>query len=260
MKELIKSEFYKLFKAGAYKKLWGIGIGVTLLSLILDGGYGADFGIKGYDWLCTKRIGINWLLLVLCMYAAEFVAGDFANHTYIFKLMCGFTRRQIYLAKLIGYLTGIMVLLSANTIVGTTARTLINGFGTKLNRELLLQVARSELYYVLPCLGFMGAIPFLFAVVTKSRAGTIGFGVGVNQLFGSLIGNLSFVFMRRKDSTQKIMIEEIFRMMPTYQSASLTAPERFKAHPLWLFLLSCGVCFVFAYFLAMYFFEQSDLE
>ena len=166
MRRLIKSEFFQLLKSNFYRRIFIANIALALLAFAFDRTLGSDYELKGL----VRRLRISWLLYIICIYTSEYMAGEFHNHRYNTKLICGFTRRQIYGAKLAVYVSGMLPLLVINTAIGTLVRTICYGFGTDFNENIVIRIAKAELYYVLFCF-VVGAVSVLFAMMTKSQIG-----------------------------------------------------------------------------------------
>lgn len=259
MRRLIKSEFFQLLKSNFYWRICIANIVLALLAFAFDRTLGSDYELKGLDWFCVRRLRISWLLYIICIYTSEYMAGEFHNHRYNTKLICGFTRRQIYGAKLAVYVSGMLPLLVINTAIGTLVRTICYGFGTDFNENIVIRIAKAELYYVLFCF-VVGAVSVLFAMMTKSRAVAFVLGVCINQWGGSLLANLPYYLKHMGDYVLKKGIDCFAQLMPIYQIDSILVPQEYKPHPIGLFLLSCNIWLVVIYVLSMNLFENSDLD
>lgn len=260
MYRLIRSECYKLLKSEFYHHLLVVYVLVVFVTLSQVRGTKSAYLLTGYEWFCVRQLMGGWTFMLLSLFVAEYMAADFQNHAFVSTLMCGFTRKEIFRAKGIVCIIGLLGLALTNSIVGLTVTTLLNGFGAEHNANTALLMIKSLIYYLLICIVFIGVITFLAAIFTKNRIGAFGAGYCVCKILGILTANIPYIFEKMKDSLCKTIMDYIVQLTPLYQIDSLMPPYVYKSHPFWLFLLSCSVCFAMAYFISMHRFKRIDFK
>lgn len=258
MKTLINMEFYKLLRLESYKCLFAI-----CFLIALSPAKQQLMGIvytTGYEWFCVVQLMGGMLVIPVCFFSADYVASDYSNCTFTSSLCCGLTREQIFGAKVIVYLVGLMPLFLVNTITGTITRTIQYGFGAELHSTTFVRMAIALIYYILTYPLVIGMLFFLCAIVTQNRTATIGFGIGTVQLLGSVTSSIGYRIGMAKDSFGKKIGEWLFQFNPLYQIHSLIKPQIFKQIPLSQFVLSTVVWFLFLFMISMYVFKRSDFK
>lgn len=258
MKRLIKAELFILLKSRTYKCLL-----IACCLLVFKAEEKKYFGIAyetGYDWLCVKQLTGGMLPTLVCIFAADYVASGFSRGTITMGIFCGYTRRKVFGAKMIAYIMGLVLLFFVNTAVGTVSSTIKNGFGTNFNRDVLVRIATSCGYYILACMLVVGMYHFMWAVITKSRAKTIIFGMATLQLIGSLTARTGEITGKMEDSTAKVIYQSILKFNPVYQIHTLLRPQTFVRIPFSQFAISASVCVLVITYISMHIFERSDLR
>ena len=258
MKRLIRTEFNQLSKSVLYRWLLFICFLIALNSAGLDKRYTGIAHVTGYEWFCTVQLTGGIVLIPICIFAADYGAGAFANRTCTADLTCGFTRRKIFGAKVIVYLIGLVPLYLMNTIIGTFSRTIQFGFGAELNLSTIMQMLKVFTYYIMTYPIIIGMFFFMWAVITRSRVGTIGFGLGTLQIIGSITSSVGYKIGYMKDSIGKKIGEFIFQFNPLYQIHSLMKPELFKKISFQMFFISAFIWFGLIILVSMRIFERRE--
>ncbi len=225
MWRLIQSECYKLIKSDYYRRFIVIYLFVAIAALSQDRETKMGFLLTGYEWFCVRQMMIGWAGIPLPFFVAEYMAAEFTNHGFESALMCGFTRKELFRAKIMVCLMGLLVLTLINTIAGTIITTVLNGFGATLNGMTIVFMVKRFTYYILAFIITNGVMSFIFAVMTKSK-----------------------------------IAHRVFEFTPLYQLDSLLIPEHFRPHQFWQFLLSCSVCLLVVYLLTINLFKRSDMQ
>lgn len=258
MKRLIKTEFFILSKSVLYRRLLVICFLIALNSAGLDKHYTGIAQVAGYEWFCTVQLTGGIVLIPVCIFAADYVAGAFTDRTCTLGLMCGFSRGKLFAAKAIVYLAGLVPLYLTNTVIGTLSRTIQAGFGAELNPDTLTRMAKSFTYYIMTYPMISGMFFFLWAVLTQSRIKTIGFGLGTLQIIGSVTSYAGYQVGYMKDSIVKRAGEFIFQFNPLYQIHSLMKPQLFKQIPFQTFCISAIIWFGVIVLASMHLYRKSD--
>lgn len=260
MKRLIRTEFFILSKSVLYRRMLFICFLVALNSAGIDRHYTGIAHATGYEWFCIVQLTGGVWIIPICIFAADYAAGAFADRTCTVSLLCGFTRGKIFGAKVIVYLIGLAPLYLMNTIIGTLSRTIQFGFGAELNTGTIVQMLKAFAYYIMTYPVIIGMFFFMWAVITQSRAGTIGFGFGAVQAIGSITSYAGYKIGYMEDSIGKKIGEFIFQFNPLYQIHSLMKPQLFKQIPFWLFCLSALVWLGLILSVSMRIFKRRDLK
>lgn len=260
MWRLVKTECYKLIKSESYRRLLVVCILITIASLSQDRGTKMGFFLTGYEWFCVRQLMMGWVIIPLSFFVAEHMAAEFSNHGFVLALICGYTRKEIFRAKAILCVAGVLGLAWTNTAVGLAVTIFLNGFGAKFNVGTAVLMIKSVVYYDLICIVFVGAVSILAAMITKNRIGAFGAGFCVCKILGILTANIPYIIEQMKDSLWKRFIDCLFQLTPLYQIDSLLSPQEYQSHPFWLFLLSCSVCIVMTYLLSLRIFQRIDIK
>lgn len=179
MNRLIKAEFFKLSKLRGYRILLlgaaGIGLAEGLFVIL----YGANAGVEparrvGYFVL---RLYLVWPLFAALMtgiYTAIFLCSEFENRAYGMSLLCGLSRRKVFLSKMTVFYAGLLPIFYLHVIVVSGIATMGFGFGA-LTAEEVAEILKMFLYSVLGYL-VLGGYYALIAVWLKNPVATVGVG------------------------------------------------------------------------------------
>lgn len=252
MKRLIKTEFFKLARSDLYKRLLIACFFIALFSK--DMHYSGIAHTTGFEWFCIVQLTGGLMLIQVCIFAADFTAGAFMEHTFTSGLMCGYRRGEVFGAKVIVYLVGLLPLFLVNTVTGTVSRSIQYGFGAELNSTTIVQMAIAFGYYILTHLLVIGTYFFFWAIVTKNRTGTIALGITTVQLMGSLTSTIGF-------KIENMGVGRfLFRFNLLYQIQSPIKPQTVHKIPFSQFVISAIVWFLFILLVSMHIFKRSDLS
>ncbi|MBS7008398.1 ABC transporter permease [Anaerostipes sp.] len=163
MKQLLKSEFYKL---GTQKSFWGLAIFSFLLSsiLMLDGSVPSDSSA-----FFDHALYILPLLYVLIMiFGALFIGKDFDLRTIQIYISAGHKRGSILAAKSIVHLTGCAAILFAPLLFHTATGFILYGIS---DNGIIPILTKLVLAFIIICM--MGLLPFLCAFLFKDIGKTL---------------------------------------------------------------------------------------
>jgi len=175
MINLLRSELYKLHKEPSFRMLGFTFITVAILLSAVINYMGSDHtafsGIAGLGY----GVQVNVLLLKISL---AIVGGFFLSAEHGLGIMkittaSGYSRGQIYAAKLMAYSIGIMVLSLIVPVICVAAGSLLNGFGTLPEIHATLYFFRTIAFTILYAAAF-ASIVAVFAVTTTVSGITIG--------------------------------------------------------------------------------------
>lgn len=210
MQNLIKAEFFKLKKSTGYKALLVIYLVMEILiqinnisNSIVYPKYnptctGAEWLLYQHqpslycDWCASIQKGsyilrsLEWLLndhytvipymIVVFLFVAFYVKGDFTAHTFCRGILCGIPRKKVFWAKLIALFAGVIPLMLVSSLVGTVLWSIHSGFGIKFGSEAALIIAKAFAKQALLTL-ILISHAVLFAVISKNQIGTFGWSI-----------------------------------------------------------------------------------
>ncbi|MDE6850920.1 MAG: hypothetical protein K2J67_00310, partial [Lachnospiraceae bacterium] len=141
--------------------------------------------------------GIEWLLgahlslfsLVVLLFTAFYVNGDFVCHTFYSSLLCGIPRKNVFWAKIIAVIAGVVPLMLVSSLTGTVLWSLHAGFGMEFGAEVVFLIAKAFARQFLVSLLLVSNGVF-FAVIAKSGIGTFGWSFGSLYVLSVLQGNI----------------------------------------------------------------------
>lgn len=189
MKNLIKAELFKLKKSTAYKVLiitcllTEAAIQMNSISnSVVYPKYNPAY--TGSGWLRQYGITLLYMAAVL-FFIAFFVNGDFC-------LMCGASRKEAFLAKLIAVFAGTVPLLLISVLTGTVLWSIHAGFGMEFGVESVCFVAKVFAGHGLASLMLISN-GMIFAVITKSRLSAFAWSFASLYIPGVLRGNIKHI-------------------------------------------------------------------
>ena len=170
MRDLIRAEWFKLVKSTGFKVLLicnGATVFTTLLLLVV--------GAKGtgYNSLIIDLTYVLHHAVVGYLFAAVFLCGEFSNRNFGMSLLCGYSRRTVFLSKALVFLFGQLLLFLTYTGITTIIMSLGNGFGKKFTMDIFLLLICGILGYMT-----MGTVTVLIATITRKTILAIGIGLG----------------------------------------------------------------------------------
>ncbi|MCM1541128.1 MAG: ABC transporter permease [Blautia sp.] len=186
MKNLIKAEFFKLFKSTGYRIMLALSVGVGLFFASFAVSHASR--MSGYAVLSNMVSFVLFHFIFTGSFTAVFLCGEFSDRTMGTGLFCGLPRRSVFLSKLAAYFAGLLVLLSMVVVVPTVIISKVNGFGIELTAANNMTILTQIIFFWLVCSAMGGFFLFL-ALATKSAIATIGVGLGIAQSLLVLTSN-----------------------------------------------------------------------
>ncbi len=181
MDRLIKAEFFKLSKLAGYKILLlgtvGIGLAEGLITIIYGVSQGARISGAGYFALKLYLVWPLFAALMAGVYTAVFLCSDFGNRTYGATLLCGLSRRKVFLSKMIVFYAGLLPIFYLHMVVVCVLVTMGYGFGS-LTAGDVAEFLKMFFYSVIGYLA-VGGYYALLAVWLKNPVATVGVGFGI---------------------------------------------------------------------------------
>lgn len=194
MKNLIKAEFFKLKKLTAYKVLLIIYLLIEVVvqmnnisNSVLYPKYNPAY--TGMEWLSNPHQTLLLYSVVIFLFTAFYVNGDFSAHTFYSSLLCGIPRKNAFWAKIISLFAGAVPLLLVYSLTGTVLWSVHSGFGMDFGTEAVFLIAKAFVRQILLSLMLVSHGVF-FAVIAKSKIGTFGLSFSTLYVFGILRGNI----------------------------------------------------------------------
>lgn len=179
MNRLVKAEFFKLSKLGGYKILllgsFGIGLAEGLFILIYSNVSGSELAAGfGYRVLKLYLVWPMFAAIITGIYTAVFLCSEFANRTYGMNLLCGLSRRKVFLSKMLVFYLGLCPIFYLHEVVVGSIVSVGYGFGNLTAGEIA-EFLKMFLYSVLGYLAIGGYYVFL-AVLIKNAVAMVGVG------------------------------------------------------------------------------------
>lgn len=175
MGKLIKAELFKLSRTFTYKALitFSTVIGIAFGTVVVRGGFTA----AGIFWVAIMGTGFLYNAALISLFAADYIAGEFANRTFAAEIACGASREALFGAKAAVFFVGLLPLLFIYDIITIAVLTVQNGFGAAWNADTAVFIISRVLFSIL-CNFTMGACILLAAYLARSRLATVGIGAG----------------------------------------------------------------------------------
>lgn len=175
MANLLRSELYKLYKEPSFRILCFTFITLAFLLSGVINYMGSDQ--KVFSGLSGLGHGVQVNVLVLKISLA-IVGGFFLSSEHGLGIMkvwasSGYSRGQIYVARLTAYAIGIIILSLIVPVICVTAGSLLNGFGSLPEIHATLYLFRTLAFTILYAAAFASIIA-VFAVTTTVSGITIG--------------------------------------------------------------------------------------
>lgn len=175
MRNLIKAERFKLRKSLGFKILLLGNIISTFIFIVL-----LILGSKttGYQGMIISLSYVLHHVFMGFLFVAIFLCSEFNNRTFSMSLLCGHSRRKVFLAKSVVFLCGVLFLSCIYVGFSTVFAWVGNGFGKEWNLDnakLVLQIWGCGLAGYIT----MGAVIILVATIARKMIVTIGVGVGL---------------------------------------------------------------------------------
>jgi len=197
MRKQIRAELLKLRKSSGFLSLLitMFGIGVALGFVFLS----AFEPVSGLEAFNRGIIGVEINIIVISIFAALFICGEFENRTIGTSLFCGRSRWSVLLAKISVYFIGVAILVTVFLAAITMIVTVRNGFGSELTSDMVAYLVRTFALYLLGRLA-LASFCAMLAFIIRNYIGTIGVGIclSISLLFLVMQGPqdiVKFTFM-----------------------------------------------------------------
>ena len=193
MVKLIQAEFYKLQKSHSFY--------IILLFTFAVGIISGFSSYSGYQVYSLGLIPELFDAILISVFTADFVCMEFSNRTFSTVFLCGHSRKDVFLAKLAVYFSGLLILILVPLVTSTAVATLRNGFGADWN-EVALEIGSEFLDYILYRFS-MASFTILAASVILNPIGAFGISIaGIyletltqNPMENSAAQNMFIVFI-----------------------------------------------------------------
>lgn len=199
MLKLIHTELLKLKKSMAFRILLicQVIMSIFLLITMLSSGTAADnHQFSGLYAFHTALSDQGLLSVIISLFAAFFICGEYSHRTIGMALFSGHRRREILLAKIIILVVGACIISLVYPIALTALFTWQFGFGAAVDTALVYSMARSIALYLSGCAGITCFLAAL-AVLIQNLGGTIGAGIIILLVLFGISGAPAFEpFMR----------------------------------------------------------------
>lgn len=248
MNRMIKAEFFRLSKLRGYKILLfgsvGIGAGEGIFAIV----YCVSAGIRpptwyGYFVLKTFLVFPMFAAIVASIYTAVFLCSEYENRTYGMNLLCGLSRRKVFLSKMTVFYVGLLAIFYFHMIAVSVIVSIAYGFG-RLTAADIAEFLKMFLYSVLGYL-VLGGYYALLAVWIKNPVATAGLG---------FMGAYMQMYWRSAlRGAETLMLNLSFM----YQLDQFLDWETFQDG---IYLLVMTVTFLLMFSGALFFYVRSDLK
>lgn len=262
MKNLLKSDFYKLKKSKAFYILLAVSAAFALvMAFALQGGASmarsGDPDIQnivrmksnfGGAWFIGQSLSNGIHALIIAIFVSIFVAGEFNYGTMKNIVSKGFNRVQIYFAKFITSAVAAIIMLVAYMAVGCIAGTIMWGFDPNgiasfgnlitlfLDQALLILAYTAVFVFVAMSLRSNGAsigvnICVVMLVATLLQAVSLLFGGSVNLADFWISGNLSKLATLSpagSDVTRGVIVAVVYAVAATLAGSALFKKQDIK--------------------------------
>lgn len=178
MTNLIKAEGLKLRKSLGFWVLVLCAFGMSALITVILKAFTHGVLPTGDEIFYQMINQTQMNTILISIFAAVFICGEFINRTFGLSLFSGFLREKIMVAKLVVLFVGGVLLAAIMPVVMLAVFSVIGGFGG--NMTLLL---RDFGLYSLGNVTMAGFFALL-AFTIRNVGGTIGAGIGISMLLG----------------------------------------------------------------------------
>jgi len=189
MGNLVKTEWFKLRKDRSFRTLTGLLFAVSVLYplTLLSGGDIA--AIKVSEFYAHDVMGVNNEIIKYfpSILAGFFIAGEYSIGTMKSMVSSGSSRMRLYLAKLMVFTMGAMIISAVAPVVMTGVSAIYFGFNSMPEWVFFVQTIGLIMLYAAAFASIMATISTVFADSGK----TIGFLLMFFMLFGSILFTLS---------------------------------------------------------------------
>ena len=187
MLKQIRAEFLKLRKSYGFLTLlfFMVGIGASLAFIFLS----ASDTVSGLEAFNRGVMAVEINIIMISIFAAIFISGEFENRTIGTSVFCGRSRWSVLLAKIIVYFIGVIVIVTGFLAVLTIIVKTRNGFGSELTADEAVYLLRIFALYLLGRLA-LASFCAMLGFIIRNVIGTIGVGIclSISLLFLSVQG------------------------------------------------------------------------
>lgn len=179
MKDLVKAEWFKLSKSFGFKMLCLYNAASSILIAV----FCLIAGTKATGFAAI-RMSNSYVLhhsMIGCLFAAVFLCGEFTNGTYGLSLLSGYSRKKIFLSKILIFLFGFLGLFLFYTCGIAIVVSLVNGLGEPDDMNVLFMLCCGIVGYAT-----MGMIILLISVMAKRSFVTVGAGMALTYALGQI--------------------------------------------------------------------------
>ena len=247
MINFIKAEWFKLIKPAGFKVLILCSVVIGNLCLLVSYLEGKVTTL-GYDELVMSLKMILYSSLLGYMLAAIFICNEFTQKGFGNVLLCGFTRKKIFFAKLIVFLIGFFLICLAFMAVPLVIA-LANGFGAELAEESFKNILLNLFYFVLDFM-VQGAVIVFVALFIKKAVLTVSASMLISYIFFIVKANLPFM--------EKPVIKPFMEYIYLYQIISFEWNEDGFTDCKYIFVMV--ITLIVAVAGAAFIFEKAELK
>ncbi len=195
MNNILKSDFYRLFKSKSYYICTIVALLLMVTNIFIYKWqwetFSEQLGMETFPYKDGITYGLTVfsngnILMIIAIFTAIFVTAEFAHGTMKNAVSKGFSKLQIYLSKLVTMTVAVILILLVNFIVSTIAGVIVIGSLGEFTGEFVAIMFKTIGIELL--LNFaLTAVLVLIAMVVRNLGGVIAIDIiGVFSL-GSLI-------------------------------------------------------------------------
>lgn len=195
MLNLLRSDFYRLFRSKSYYICMAVAFALSILEIVIvymmnktSGNNVSTTAFNGFAFGMSAFTGGN-IPMLLGITTAIYVAADFAHGTMKNVVSKGFSKIHIYLSKLITMIVASFLFLFATMLVATISATIISGKLGEFTGEYVWQVFKI-LGIELLLYAALTSILLLVSMVVKNLGGVIAINMIYILIFDQLFFSL----------------------------------------------------------------------
>lgn len=226
MKNLLKSDFYRLFKSLSFYICAAVAVllfGVTIFLMDWTNKMMASqdnttiplaFN-NGLEYAATAFMNSN-ILMIIGIFSAIFVTAEFAHGTMKNAVSKGFARLKIYLSKLITMVSAAFLIMLVSFIIGWVCATIVTGAAGGFTGDFILYLLKTAGIELLLITAF-AAVLVMIAMIVRNLGGVIAIDViGVMSLEMPLFLALQYLFRNKIEFSEfSLMYNILFYQMNT---------------------------------------------
>ncbi len=202
----------------------------------------------GYSAIRTVISDSQTIVVLISIFCALFICGDFGNRTIGHLVSSGHSRLSVCVSKMLAYLLGALIIAIAYPLFYVLGFTIANGFGKELTGEVVNYIIRSLSLYLLTIIG-TASICGMLAFLIRNVGATIGANIGTLMVFAIVI-----------QLTQMLnnKVSEFFTFTPIYQFTKC-ASDVLTSGEIWTIVLVSVCTFVVTSVISVISFAKRDL-